>query len=97
MTESGIDLQVRGPRVLIRPEDQSVMVRESGLIAVSHHAPENIGTVVAVGDRVGDVKVDDIVLFTEESGQVVAYDGERFLLLYEDELLAIWEGENQPI
>lgn len=97
MTDSGIDLQVRGPRVLIRPEDQRTTVRESGLIAVSHHAPDVIGTVIAVGERVGDVKAGDVVLFTPESGQTMDYGGEKFLVLYEDELLAVWHEENEPV
>lgn len=97
MTDSGIDLQVRGPRVLIRPEDQHMTTRESGLIAVSHHAPDVIGTVIAVGERVGDVKAGDVVLFTPASGQTMEYGSEKFLVLYEDELLAVWDEEQAPI
>lgn len=97
MTESGVELNVRGPRVLIRPEDQSETVRESGLIAVSHHAPDVIGTVIAVGERVADVKAGDVVLFTPASGQTMDYDGEKFLVLYEEEILAVWHEENEPV
>lgn len=93
----GLSLEVRGPRVLIRAEDQKETTTESGLIAVSPHAPDVIGTVVAVGDDVCEVKRGDVVLFTPESGQVMEYAGQRYLVLVEDEILATWDEEQQPI
>jgi co-chaperonin GroES (HSP10) len=93
----GLALEVRGQRVLIRAEDQRETQTEGGLIAVSHHAPDVIGTVMAVGDDVIDVKRGDVVLFTPESGQVMEYAGSRYLVLTEDELLAVWDEEQQPV
>lgn len=93
----GLALQVRGPRVLIRAEDQKETKTESGLIAVSHHAPDVIGTVMAVGGDVRDVNPGDVVLFPPEAGQVMEYGGERYLVLVEDEILARWDEEQKPI
>lgn len=93
----GLALQVRGPRVLIRAADQRETTTESGLIAVSHHAPDVIGTVMAVGQDVWDVKPGDVVLFPPEAGQVMEYDGQRFLVLVEDEIVARWDEEQEPI
>jgi len=38
------------------------------------------------------VKVGDFVLFSWQSGQELVVDGERYLLLPEDDLLAVLEG-----
>lgn len=93
----GIALQVRGPRVLIRAEDQTETTTPSGLIAVKAYAPDVIGTVVAVGNDVVDIKRGDVVLFTPESGQIMDYAGHRYLVLVEDEILARWDEEQKPI
>lgn len=93
----GLSLQVRGPRVLIRAEDQTETTTESGLIAVKAYAPDVIGTVIAVGGDVMDVNPGDVVLFTPASGQVMEYDGQRFLILVEDEIIARWDEEKAPI
>lgn len=93
----GLALQVRGQRVLIRAEDQKETTTASGLIAVSHHAPDVIGTVIAVGSDVVDVNPGDVVLFPPEAGQVMEYGGERYLVLVEDEIVARWDEEKAAI
>ena len=97
MTEHGIELAVRGSRVLIRPEDQRETTRPSGLIAVAPHHPDVIGTVLAIGDGVQDVREGDVVLFTPESGQIMDYGRTRYLVVHEDELLAVWHEENPTV
>ena len=93
----GLSLHVRGPRVLIRAEDQKETVTESGLIVQPYHAPDCIGTVMAIGDDVMDVHEGDVVLFPPEAGQVMEFGGERYLVLVEDEILARWDEEQRPI
>ena len=45
------------------------------------------------GKRVAlDVKAGDIVLFGKYSGQEIKLDGEEFLIMREDEVLAVIEG-----
>lgn len=85
-----MSLTVFGPRVLVKAEDQSVTERASGLVTIESYAPEVVGTIVAVGD-VCDVQVNDVVLFSPEAGQVLDYGRDRYLVLSEDELLAVWE------
>jgi len=92
-----VELAVRGDRVIVRAEDQSQRTRPSGLIAVSAYSPDVIGTVTATGDGVRDVQTGDVVLFTPEAGQVMEYQGIRYLVLHEDELLAIWHEEEPPV
>lgn len=79
-----------GHRVLVQAEDQSVTERDSGIVTIEHYAPEVIGTIVAVGD-VTEVKVDDVVVFSPDAGQVLDHEGARYLVLAEDELLAVVE------
>lgn len=86
-----MSLTVFGNRVLVKAEDQSVTERDSGIVTIESYAPEVIGTIVAVGD-VRDVKVDDVVLFSPEAGQVLDHDHARYLVLAEDELLAVVEN-----
>ena len=60
------------------------------------------GKVVAVGagkaDKDGkrialDVKAGDVILFGKYSGQEVKVDGEDYLIMREDEVLAVVEGK----
>lgn len=93
MSDLQIELSVRGPRVLIKPEDQRETIRGSGLIAVQAYAPDVIGTVIAVGDRVTEVKPGDVVLFTPEAGREMDFAGDKYLVLDEDEILMTWDEE----
>jgi chaperonin GroES len=78
----------RGDRVIVKPENQQEY-EHSGLYVVDHYAPDVMGTVIACGP--GDVKVDDVVLFPPTAGQVLEHGGERYLVLREDELIAVVE------
>lgn len=97
MIEHDIELSVRGARVLIRAEDQKETVRASGLIAVQSYAPDVIGTVEAIGDDVREVKAGDVVLFAPEAGQEMDFGGQKYLVLTEDEILAVWDEEQEPV
>ena len=81
---------MRGNRVLVATEDQSVTEYASGIIGVEREAPAVMGTIVACGD-VQDVKLDQVVLFPPEAGQEMEYEGQRYLVLEERELIAVWE------
>jgi co-chaperonin GroES (HSP10) len=84
-------------RVLVELESQTEHQMPSGIIAVESHDPGTIGTVVAVGPEVTDVKRDDVVLFPREAGQVFELDGVEYLTLDEDEIIATWDSEKEPI
>jgi chaperonin GroES len=57
------------------------------------------GKVKEDGGRIPlDVKADDTILFGKYSGQEIKLDGEEFLIMREDEVLAILEesaGKNK--
>ena len=75
-----------------RPEGLNVFSRRiaSGLVGIESYAPSVMGTVVACGD-VQAVKLDDVVLFAPEAGQEVEYQDRQYLVLTEDELIAVLE------
>lgn len=94
-------------RILIKPDPTGDTITASGVLLVEHWKPENLGEVVAVpvraevhcpecGSRVFAkpcVSVGDLVLFSHQSGQDITIDGERYLLMREDDLLAVYEGQ----
>jgi co-chaperonin GroES (HSP10) len=92
---NGVQIEMIGSRVLVRPEDQHEYQQQSGVIVVENYAPENIGTVVACGD-VREVKTGDVVLFTSESGRELEWNGETYLVMDEDEILMVWEEDKTP-
>ena len=52
------------------------------------------GKVKDDGKRVAlDVKANDLILFGKYSGQEIKLDGEEYLIMREDEVLAVIEGE----
>lgn len=81
-------------RVLIRPVARPDLT-PSGLHLAEHTKPDEIGTVVAVGHAVHSCVVGDVVLFSWTAGQEIwLHDtDERFLLMREDDLLAVVERE----
>ena len=92
-----IDMEVSmiGSRVLVRAEDQKEHRNPSGVIVVESYAPEVIGTVVACGD-VREVKEGDVVLFAPEAGREMDWSGTTYLVLDEDEILAVWDEAQEP-
>lgn len=86
-------LQVIGDRVIVKTEDQSLTERESGLVTVEYDAPEVIGTVIACADGL-DVRLGDVVIFPPSAGQVLEWNAKRHLVLFADEILAVYEGAN---
>lgn len=89
-----VELTIRGPRVIVATEDQTEYQHPSGLIAVASHAPEVIGTVIAVGE-VHEVQPGDVVLFPPSAGRELEWNGCRFLVLDEDEIVAIWDEDQK--
>jgi co-chaperonin GroES (HSP10) len=91
-----VQLSVRGSRVLVRTEDQSEHQNASGVIIVENYAPEVIGTVIACGD-VTEVKPGDVVLFSPQAGREMEWGGTKYLVLDEDEILLVWDEEQEPV
>ena len=85
-----------GSRVLVLAEDQKEHYHESGVIIVESYSPEVIGTVISCGD-VQEVKPGDFVLFPPEAGREMTLDGQHYLVLDEDEILAVWDEDRNPV
>lgn len=85
-----------GGRVLIEPLGPPTET-ESGLLLVSDPVPETMGRVLSVGEAERpEVKPGDVVLFSWQAGQEVLIDGERVLLVHQDDILAILEERIEP-
>ena len=82
-----------GGRVLVKPL-QPPDTTDSGLVLVRDQVPETMGEVLAVASTgTPPVQVGDVVLFSWQAGQEVLIDGDRVLLLHEDDLLAVVQLE----
>ena len=89
------ELRMTGSRVLVKTEQQQEHTKPSGVIVVESYAPEVIGTVISCGD-VEDVKPGDVVLFAPQAGSAMDLQGSKYLVLHEDEILAVWDEELEP-
>ena len=89
-------------RILVQRTEEEE--QKSGGIIIPDSAKEKPqqGKVVAVGagkaDKDGkrialDVQAGDVILFGKYSGQEVKVDGEDYLIMREDEVLAVVEGK----
>ena len=92
-----VELSVRGSRVLVQAENQQEHQNHSGVIVVESYAPEVIGRVVAIGSDVIEVQPDDVVLFTPQAGREMEFNGTRYLVLDEDEIVAKWDEDAEPV
>ena len=92
-----VQLQVFGPRLLVQMAKQTETQTPSGVIAVASHDPGVIGTVMHCGEDVADVQVGDVVLFPPNAGQEMTFDGETFLVIEEEEVIAVWDAQKEPI
>lgn len=89
------ELRMTGSRVLVKTEQQQEHTKPSGVIVVESYAPEVIGTVISCGD-VQDVKKGDVVLFAPRAGTPLDLEGAHFMVLHEDEIIAVWDEELEP-
>ncbi|WP_462408498.1 GroES family chaperonin [Neobacillus sp. Marseille-QA0830] len=53
------------------------------------------GMIRAIGnDVVADIRVEDVILFTENTGTQIMVKNENYYILQEDDILAIYETTN---
>jgi chaperonin GroES len=99
-TKSKVKLQPLGDRVVVQREES--LTKTAGGIVLPDSAKEKPqrGTIIAVGDgRILDsgersklqVKAGDRVIFTSYAGDQFKVDEEEYLLMREDEILAVIE------
>jgi len=90
-------------RVLIKRIEEKETVKGGIIIPDTAKEKPQEGEVIAVGagkiekgERIPlDVKAGDLILFGKYSGQEIKLDGEEFLIMREDEVLAVIEGETK--
>jgi chaperonin GroES len=80
-------------RVLVKPEKMET--KSAGGIIIPDTAQEKtqMGTVVAVGDDKEKIKVKagDHIMHDKYSGTAVKYDGEEYLIVKADDIIALIE------
>ena len=62
---------------------------ESGLILPDSKEKPGIGEVVAIGNEVSDIEVNNTVFFKKYSPEVVEVEGEEYLILKEADIIAL--------
>lgn len=78
-----------GARVLVERAKVEEKTDSGIIIPDSAQEKQNKGKVVAVGNDVKDVKVGDTVLYGKFNGTEINEGDEAFLILQEEDLLAI--------
>ena len=87
-------------RILVKRQEEQETIRGGIIIPDTAKEKPQEGKVVAVGNgKIGedgkriplDVKAGDLILFGKYSGQEIKLDGEEFLIMREDEVLAVIE------
>lgn len=88
-----MNLQPLNNKVVIKttPPEQSTA---SGIVLMSSNddAPTVTGTVLAIAENVIDVKVGDTVMFGKYSGQTVKHEGEPFIIMSVNDIIAVVEA-----
>lgn len=77
-------------RVIVKPEYSDESKSDGGLHLPDHDQYRVVGRVVSVG-HVSEIAPDDVVIFSPLAGSRLDHDGESYLVLREDDILAVWE------
>jgi chaperonin GroES len=98
-----MNLKPLSDRVVVRRVDSEAVTKGGIVIPDAAAEKADQGTVLAVGPGKRnketselvplDVAVNDRVLFGKFAGQTVKVDGEELLILKEDDILAVIQGE----
>ena len=84
----------RGRHILVRPDDEASRTTESGLMVPSSVEQEQraIGTVLAVGDGIKDVKKGDRVIYGAFAGETLNFSRDpkkvEYKLLFDEDVIA---------
>lgn len=87
-------LKPLGENVVIQVPEAEEVTKGGIVLPSSQQEKQKFGDVVAVGPEVeenGNIKVGDSVLFKPYAGSDVEVDGEEYLIVKEEEILAIIE------
>lgn len=76
-------------RIIVRREKEPEKTKSGFFIPETNREKPQRGLVVTVGEKVKEIQVDNIVLFGKYAGTEVEIDGEQFLILRDEEILAV--------
>ena len=89
----GLKIQPLSDRVLVQPQEAETKTASGIYIPDSAKEKPQQGKVVAVGKGKKDhdmtVKVGDVVLYGKYSGSELKFEGKDYLIMREDDILAI--------
>ena len=84
----------RGKQVLVKPNDAESRVSEHGIISPDNEEQETkaIGTVIAVGPEIKDIKEGNKVIYGAFAGEQISFKESTeevdFVLLFDEDVLA---------
>lgn len=85
-------IKPRGPVVAVQPYTSGT--NEGGFqLLASEDKPILKGKVMAVGDKVPDLKVGDEVVYFPSMNAKVTVEEEEWILVDESDVIAVWESE----
>ncbi|HRJ43890.1 MAG: co-chaperone GroES [Caldilineaceae bacterium] len=96
-----MNLRPLGDRLVIKPTEQEEVTKSGIYLPETAKEKPQQGSIIAVGpgardedgDRIAmDVQIGDIVLYAKYSGTTIKIDGTEYLILKENDVLAIVEG-----
>jgi len=89
----GVNIKPLSDRVLVEPMAAETQTTSGIIIPDTAKEKPQRGTVVAVGngkkDHTMTVKVGDVVLYGKYSGTELKFEGKDYLIMREDDILAI--------
>ena len=97
-----LNVKPLGDRILVEAAEEKETKKGGIIIPDSAKEKPQQGKVIAAGNgkskddgkRIAlDVKSGDLILFGKYSGQEIKLEGEEFLIMREDEVLAVIEGD----
>lgn len=85
-----ISIKPRTKQILVKPDGEDSRESEYGIITPPRVEQEQkaIGTVLAVGPDVKDIKKGDRVIFGVYAGDSIKMDGVDYKLLHDEDVLA---------
>lgn len=87
-------IKPRKLQILVKPDDKVSNVLDYGIVVPENEEQEQkaIGKVIAIGDGISDIAVDDTVIYGVFAGEELSFknDGDEveFILLHDDDVLA---------
>ena len=95
--KKSVKIKPRGKQILVEPDPEESRVSDTGIIIphTTEQEQKAIGTVLAVGPEIKDIKRDDRVIYAKFGGEQISLHGSTnkvdYVLLYDEDVLAFIE------